>query len=293
MVDKHWPDTHNLLAKESSRRWPLILGALTFGLFIASFFPVLRLLSGIWMQSEEYSHAILTLPIILYMVWTKRAELRSGAPKFALPGLPLIIISIALYLFSLLTHVQTFIFLSMYLTMIGVIVYLAGAGALKTLATPLLLFLLLIPVPEQLYPQITFPLQLKVSQASEIIVKLFNIPLLREGNVMHLPQRSFEVVEACSGLRSAITLLTLSLIMGYFLLRRITSKAILFAASIPTAVFVNIVRVTSMILMYHFFNIDLTTGPLHTATGILVFILAIATFFLLQKVLSRWETKES
>lgn len=269
-----------------------ILGLFALVLFSAAFFPAFRLLFGIWMKSEDYSHAILVIPIILYMVWAKRAELNPGSAKYAAPGLVLAIISTAFYLFAMLTHVQTFIFLSMYLTIIGALVYLAGADAIIALATPLLLFLLLIPVPEQLYQQITFPLQLKVSQACEIMIKLLDVPLLREGNVMHLPQRSFEVVEACSGLRSVINLLTMSIIMGYFMMQRISSKMILFTASIPTALFINIVRVVAMILLFHYFKVDLTEGVLHTVSGLLVFSLAILIFFLLQSILVRWETKE-
>ena len=260
-------------------------------LFVTAFFPAFSLLFKIWMESEEYSHAILTVPIIFYMVWLKRDELASGGRKYAVPGLILAVISTLFYLFAMLTQVRSFIFLSMYLTMIGSLVYLAGAGAIKTLATPLLLFMMLIPIPDQLYPQITFPLQLKVSQASEIIVRAFGIPLLREGNVMHLPGKSFEVVEACSGLRSAISLLTLSVIMGYFMLQRYSSKAILFAASIPTAIFVNIIRVTSMILMFYYYQIDLSKGALHTGTGLFVFALAIIIFFIMQRILDRWESR--
>ncbi|BBO81277.1 exosortase A [Desulfosarcina ovata subsp. sediminis] len=243
------------------------------------------------MKSEEYSHAILVLPIILYMIWTKRTALYRETGKDSPIGLALAFVSTAFYLFAIRTQVQTLLFLSMCMTMIGSIVYLTGTGAIKSLATPLLLFMMLIPIPEQLYPQITFPLQLKVSQASEIIVRAFGIPLLREGNVMHLPGKSFEVVEACSGLRSAISLLTLSVIMGYFMLQRYTSKTILFAASIPTAIFINIVRVVSMLLMFHYYHIDLSKGALHTGTGLFVFALAIIIFFILQRLLERWESK--
>ena len=95
----------------------------------------------------------------------------------------------------MLTQVNTIFFLSMLLTVFGVLIYLAGVNSVKELFTPLLLFLILIPVPDQLYIKLTFPLQLKVSQVSEIVVRIFGVPLFREGNVMNIPGKSFEVVE--------------------------------------------------------------------------------------------------
>ena len=121
-----------------------------------------------------------------------------------------------------------------------------GTTGLKEIFTPLLVLLMLIPVPEQLYTLLTFPLQLKVSEISEVVVRMFDIPILREGNVMHIPRMSFEVIEACSGLRSVIALLTLSVLMGSFAVKNFSSKLILVSVSIPLAVFVNIIRVVAM-----------------------------------------------
>ena len=269
-----------------------LLGVLTFTLFLAAYLPALRLLFGIYVNSEEYSHAFMTLPIIFYMVWTRKEKLLPVSDKYTLYGFGLAFLSTTFYLFSLLTQVQSLIFLSLILTIFGTTIYLYGFHAIGTLFTPFVLLLLLIPVPEQLYTQLTFPLQLLVSQSSELLIRLLDIPLLRQGNVMHLPNRSFEVVEACSGLRSIITLLNLSVIMGYFMLRRNGSKTLLFAASIPIAIFVNIVRIVSMILAYHYFQLNLTEGSPHTISGLLVFGLAIFIFFLLQRMLERWESKE-
>jgi len=261
----------------------LVLAALI--LFAAGYFPIFKTLANVWMESEEYSHAFLTLPIIGYMVWRQRAEMANTTIKYAGLGLLILSVSTPLFMFSLITNVRTVIALSMLMTIVGAMIYLGGLGTVKTLFTPILLLAMLIPVPEQLYIKLTFPLQLVVSQASEAIVRLFNIPIFRDGNVMTIPQKSFEVVEACSGLRSMITLLTLSVIMGYFILRRSVSKIVLVAASIPTAIMVNIIRVTCMILAFHYFQWDLTEGTMHTVTGLAIFVIALLILFILQKVL--------
>lgn len=268
----------------------LAFGALV--LFLVAYFPVFRILAGKWAESEEYSHAFLTLPIILYMVYQNRHRVLETPATFTPLGLVTLLLASALYYFSLLTEVHTVIALAMYLAVLGTVVFLFGIRSLWVLFTPLLLLLMLIPFPDQLYIQLTFPLQLKVSQMSEAIISLFAIPVHRAGNVLTIPQKSFEVVEACSGLRSVITLLTLSVVMGYFLLMRTTSKLLLVAASIPVAIFVNLIRVVAIVLLFHSFGLDLYEGTLHTVTGLLIFLIALAALFLLQRILEQWEHKQ-
>jgi exosortase len=269
----------------------ILLGSLSVALFAAAYYPAFRILVSKWSNSEEYSHAFLTLPILLYMVWGKKTVLLDKKQNYNLFGLVLVLSATVSYLFALLTQVPTFISMSLYFTIVGVLVYLMGVRAISILFTPLILLLLLIPVPDQLYIKLTFPLQLKVSQISELLVGFFGVPVLREGNVMNIPGKSFEVVEACSGMRSIITLLTLSLIMGYFMLKMKSSKIVLLLTSIPIAIVVNIIRVSMMILLYHFFRLDLSGGFLHTLTGLLVFAIALILLLFVHKVLELWETK--
>ncbi len=264
---------------------------LTGTLFFMAYLPAFEILVEKWQNSEEYNHAFLTLPLLVYMVWRKKDELAKTTPCCCGVGLLLVLLSTASYLFSLLTQVPTFISLSLYFTLAGLLVFLGGLQAVRLLFTPLVLLLILIPVPEQLYIKVTFPLQLKVSQVSEFLLELSGVPILREGNVMHAPGKSFEVVEACSGMRSIITLFTLSLIMGYFMLKTRVAKIILLMSSIPIAIAVNIVRVSSMILLYHFFQLDLSEGFLHTATGLLVFVLAFAMLLLVHRILEYGEMR--
>ena len=269
----------------------IILALTALMLFIVAYFPVFRFLADKWLESEEYSHSFIVVPFIFYIVWKKWPLVLEGPVKYSFIGLVILILSIPVYVFALLTQVHTLISVSFFLTIAGLIIYLAGIKALKELFTPLILLLLVIPIPEQLYVQITFPLQIKVSQISEIIIRMIGIPIFREGNVMNIPEKSFEVVEACSGLRSMITILTLSVIMGYFMVRRTFSKLILFISSVPIALFVNIIRVVSIILVFHYFKIDLYTGVWHTITGLVIFCVALIILFLLERVLEIWEEK--
>lgn len=259
--------------------------------FVAAYWHAFQILGAKWLDSDEYSHAFLTIPIIVYMVWRSREAFLVSQPKYPWVGLVMMIAATLLYPLSLIIQMRTIIGLSMCMMLAGAVVFFSGVSALKIMATPLLLMLILIPVPDQLYTKVTFPLQLMVSQISEWFVSLLGVPIFREGNVMNIPGRSFEVVEACSGLRSIITLLTLSVIIGYFMLDNLASKLMLVCTSIPTAIFVNILRLVTMIALFYHAGIDLSVGKLHTATGIAIFIVALLILFALQRLLERWKIK--
>lgn len=269
----------------------LLLG-LAAALFVAAFFPAFVSIAGKWSTSEDYSHAFFTVPIILYMFWIKRDVLAQGRGNGFL-GLLCVVGSLLLYLLSLQLQVPTIIYLATALTIIAMLVYLAGFGAVLQLAIPIALLLLIIPIPNQILSTVTASLQLKVSQASTLIVQMFSIPILREGNILHIPEKTFQVVEACSGIRSLISMATLSLILGFFSLTRKRSVLLLLLFSLPVAVFINIVRVVAMVLSYRFFQIDLVEGAAHTITGLGLFLLGLGLQIAFQRVLEKWETRKA
>ena len=265
---------------------PFLLLA-SFGI---AFYPPLAQLFQKWSASDYYIHAFFTVPLIGYMIWRKRAMLaeNTGRP-FA--GLAFTALSILFYLLSLQLQIPTFIFLSMNVTIISCLIYVSGFRILKELAIPLLLLFLLIPIPNQLLSTITASLQLRVSEIIELIFQIFSIEVLREGYVLHLPTRSFEIVEACSGLRTLISLATLSLIIGYFTLANVSSILLLFLFSLPIAIFINIIRILTLILICCYVNIDPALGSFHIITGFVLFVLGLILLFVFQRILESWEIK--
>jgi len=197
--------------------------------------------------------------------------------------------SLAVYVLAYYAEIKTVASLSLISTLAGCILFLYGPYVLKELIFPLFFLLFMIPIPGQIYSAVTIPLQLIVSKTSVAMLSFVGIPILRDGNVIQLPQHSFEVVQACSGLRSLVTLLTLSTIMAYFALRSNVLRAILVLCATPAAVLVNIVRVMVIITMYHFWSYDLTEGTPHTTFGMVIFVLAIAIIYLLRGVLHHWD----
>jgi exosortase len=274
-----------------SNRRTLILIVLSIALFVVAFYPTLKTLLSKWANSEDYAHAFLTLPIIGYMIWQKRSFLNQDNTSGSVIGIIIAISSAAVYLIAWHARILSLSSIAMIMTILGILAYLRGFDAVKLLCVPFVLMLLLIPIPSTIYSALTLPLQLKVSQISEVIVRLFSVPVFREGNVLTIPDKVFQIVQACSGMRSMITLATLSLIIGYFSFSGIVSKVLLIITSIPVAIFVNVIRVVSMIIAFHFFNIDLSVGTSHTSLGIGIFIIALAMLFMFQRIIEFWETR--
>ena len=131
--------------------------------------------------------------------------------------------------------------------------------------------------------------QLFVSKLNVWLVSTIGIPIYREGNVIHLPDRTMQVVQACSGLRSMVSLLMLSAIFGYFTLKSNILRFALFLSGILAAIFVNIIRVSLMVFAFYYFNYDITKGSVHTVFGVIIFSIALIIIAFSKGVLSIWD----
>jgi len=267
-----------------------MLAALLFATFILAYFPVWQNLISAWSRSDEYSHGFFIIPLAVFIAWRKKDKLSSLPVKPSSWGLVIAISGILVYLVSYFAEIVTLASLSLVMVLAGGIIYLYGFGIFRELLFPTFLLLFMIPVPAQIYAKLTIPLQLFVSKTSTWLAAALGLPIYREGNVIHLADRTFEVVQACSGLRSMISLLTLGAVFAYFTLRSNFLRTILFFSAIPGAIFVNIIRVLLMVLVYHFFTYDLTTGTIHTVFGLVIFLLALAFLIGVRALLSLWDS---
>ena len=256
--------------------------------FVAAYAPVLKALVHSWSTSDNYSHGFFIVPISLFILWQKRDQLARVEIFPANWGLGLIIASLAIYFLASLAGIQTLAALPIVPLWAGIILYLFGWRMLREVMFPLCFLFFMIPIPSQLYSLMTIPLQLMVSKISVMLTSGIGIPVFSEGNVLHLPDRTLEVVEACSGLRSLLSLFVLSLVFGYFSLQSNWLRTILFVSAVPIALCVNVVRVSLIIISFYFFGFDLTSGAVHTYLGIAVFLLAMALIFAEKGILSHW-----
>jgi exosortase len=260
------------------------------GAFFFAFFPVFIDLWNAWSRSDDYSHGFFIIPIALFITWQKKEQLANlSINPLTSAGfyLPLLLL---LYVFAQYAEVTTLSSLLMVLILFFLVLFLAGWAHVKALLFPLTLLFFMIPIPEQIYSSLTNPLQLFVSHLSVLLANVVGVPIYREGNVIHLPNHTFEVVQACSGLRSLVSLFTLSVVMGYFLLKDNWLRGILLFLTFPVAILVNGIRVFILIVAFYFFQYDLADDSVHSFYGLAVFMLALFILFGLRKVLATWDS---
>ena len=277
-------------AKKQINRINIALTILLLGSFIVAFFPVWKGLIKAWYNSEEQSHGFFIIPSSLFILWQKKDSLSQIPIQPSKWGLVLIIFSLFLYLFAHFAEIITVASFSVVLLLPGVVIYLYGYPMLREILFPLCFLLFMIPIPAQIYSALTIPLQLFVSKVSVGITRLFSIPVYRTGNVIHLPDSTLQVVQACSGLRSMMSLLALSAMFGYFTLRSNLLRSILFISGIPVAIIVNIFRIVLIVLAFYYFNYDLVQGTVRTVFGMGIFVLSLIIIAFLKGVLSIWDT---
>ncbi len=275
--------------KTSTLNINLFLISLLIAGFIIAFFPVLKKLVLNWSTSDDYSHGFLIIPLSLYIIWSKKEILKKVTINPSIPGLFLILFSLVAYIAAYYAEISTIASFSLVSLIIGMVIYFFGFPMLKELVFPIAFLLFMIPVPAQIYASLTLPLQLFVSTISSFVSNTIGVPVFRDGNIIQIPDHTLQVVSACSGLRSIVSLLALSAVFGFFTLKSNLLRTILLLSGIPISIFVNIIRILLMIMAFHYFNFDLAKESMHTLFGITIYLLALFAVFVVQKGISIWD----
>jgi exosortase len=237
-------------------------------LLIACYAPLLGGLIRQWSTDPDMSHGFLVLPVVAFVVWRRRDELAVIKPVPNWWGLAIVLWGAVQMLLGTLAA-QVFIARTAFLvSLTGVVLFLGGTRALKTLAFPLLLLLFLFPIPAIVYARVTLPLQIFASASAETVLNWIGIPVLRDGNILELPHERLSVVEACSGIRSLLSLSFLSLVYAYFFDQRVGMRWALLAATVPIAIAANAVRIT----LTGLFGLE---GASHLLEGWVLFVVAL------------------
>jgi exosortase len=240
-----------------------------------------------WWTDDNYSHGFLIVPIALYLAWERRRLVAAAPNKPALAGLVIVLVSIGTLLAGILGAELFLTRISILGTVTGSVLFLFGWQRLRVLAFPLAFLLLMIPLPAIIFNQIAFPLQLLASRVGEAAMMSVDIPVLREGNVLILANTSLEVAEACSGIRSLVSLLTLGIMFGYFTDRRSWVRVLIALSTIPIAIVANGARVAGTGMAAHRFGPEAAQGFLHEFSGWAVFMVAFLMMMALQRVVVR------
>ena len=240
-----------------------------------------------WGADENYSHGFLIVPLALYFVWERREKLRKIPVAPSALGLVVVVGSVAVLIAGILGSELFLTRISILGTIVGITLFLGGWGYLRALVFPLAFLLLMIPIPSIIFNQIAFPLQLLASQFGESAMGFANVPVLREGNVLILANTTLEVAEACSGIRSLVSLLTLAIVLGYFSDPRGWVRTLVAFSSVPVAIVTNGFRVAGTGIAAHQFGAAAAEGFFHEFSAWLVFVSAFALMLALQRVVVR------
>lgn len=233
-----------------------------------------------WSTDPNFSHGFLIVPIALYMVWFNKDVLVTIPCVPSNWGLGIIFMGMLLHLAGV-TGAELFLMrFSMVVTLAGIIVFLLGWQLSKALMVPMVYLVIMIPIPAIIWNKIAFPLQLFAAQLSGELIQMIQIPVFREGNILHLANTSLEVVDACSGLRSLTSLIALTGVFAYLAPLTRYKKWVLFLSAIPIAVAVNVVRLTITGAMAHWIGPDTAHGFLHDMSGLIIFSMALGLVYL-------------
>ena len=274
---------------------------------------VLVKLSRDWWSDENYSHGLLVPFIIGYILWSQRAKLATARarPSMLLGGLAVVFALLALWTGIAGAELYTQR-MSLVLLIAGTVVYFGGLGFLRLILVPLVLLVLAIPIPTIAFNKIAFPLQLFASRVAVWSMQVLGIPVLRQGNVIELkPLNSFttkklEVVEACSGIRSMMTLITLAVVFAYFTYPRSGDSSmprgglrsygflrslIIVISAVPIAILTNAARVSGTGILSHYYGTGVADGFFHTFSGWAIYVVAFLMLFGIGWILDRFKPK--
>lgn len=251
------------------------------------YFPVFHSLIEDWIHLQDFSHGFLVPFIALFIAWRRRQEIELATVNPSWLGAVLLMLGLILLILGDLAAESFTMRISFLIVLTGTILFLLGRTHLKLLIFPIAFMLLMIPVPSILMQKITFPMQLFASRVAKESLSLVGIPVLREGNIIQLEHISLQIAEACSGIRSLISLITLGVVFAYFSQQLFWKRALLVIACFPVAIIVNALRVSATGLLAQWYGRTVAQGFFHGFSGYLLFLVAFVILFILGLGLSK------
>ncbi|RPI15238.1 MAG: exosortase/archaeosortase family protein [Acidobacteriales bacterium] len=243
-------------------------------LLLICYAPVLVRLVSQWANDEDMGHGFFVPLVAAYICWQSRQELLAEPPSPSWWGL-LVVAYGAVQLFIATLGAELFLARTAFIiSLVGTVLLLEGLRRLRILAFPLFLLCFMVPIPAIIYSQITFPMQLFASQVASATLSVLGIPVLREGNILELASQRLNVVEACSGIRSLLSLSFLSLVYAYFFDKKVWMRGVLLIATLPIAIIANASRVTLTGLVSEY-DAEMARGVFHFASGWVIFMVAL------------------
>lgn len=258
-----------------------VLAALSLWLY----WSTLAHLIGQWWTDPNFSHGFFVPLFSAYVVWQERDRLARIAPQPSWAGLGVVLASLGVLVVGRLGAELFLDRTSLLLLLAGVVILFFGWNLFRAALFPWAFLLMMIPIPTIVFNQITFPLQLLASKVAATVLPVFGVPILREGNVINLPSMALEVAEACSGIRSLMSLVTLATIYGYLMEKRLWVRWVLALASVPIAVAANSIRIIGTGLLVQYWDAEKAQGYFHASWGWIIFVISLIMLYALHALI--------
>jgi len=277
-------------ALEEGRGWsfrPVMLWGLGLGLLLVwLYYSILYRLVVQWFNDQNFSHGIFVPAFALFVLWQQRANLRAIRSSPSWTGLPIIVVALVMLVVGVL-GVELFTARSSLLILLaGLVVLFLGWKFFRAVLFPWAFLFLMVPLPNLILQRFTFPLQILASRVSTKMLEIAGIPVYREGNVINLAAMPLEVVEACSGIRSLLSLLTLAIIYGYLMEKRMWVRVALACSAVPIAVAANAFRIFGTGVLVQYWDPDKAEGFFHLFQGWLIFVVSLLLLFALHALIN-------
>jgi len=238
-------------------------------------------LAAQWWHDPNFSHGFFVPLFSAFVLWENRKRLLRIPLRPSWSGLPVLAFALCVLTVGQLGAELFLARSSLLLLLASFTVLFLGWNVFRATFFPWAFLILMIPIPAIIFNQITFPLQILASKVAAAVLSLLGVPVFREGNVINLPAMSLEVAEACSGIRSLMSLVTLAIIYGYLLEKRLWVRWLLALASVPIAVAANSIRIIGTGLLVQYWDTDKAEGYFHASWGWLIFVISLLMLYAL------------
>jgi exosortase len=278
-VRRQIPEQSPQAEDEPRERFFTPLTAVVALLLVICFAPYLAWMWEIWMRSDYYGHGPLIPLIAAYLVYARRKDLAQAARGFSFWGIPLVLLGLALYALTVYRNVNFPQGFAMILVLGGLVLLLWGRDVGRLLLFPVTYLVFMVPVDRLLVTKLSLPLQTHAAAIAATVVSFVGMPVHLQGTTIVIPDYTFEVAQACSGLKSSIAMTALAALFAYLVAAPLWKRIVLFLSGPPVALAANAVRITLTLILGRAFGQAAAEGFFHTLSGLLVFVLGLAGLF--------------
>ena len=259
-------------------------------LLILLFLPVLGDLVTQWFNDENMGYAFFVPLVVGYVISLDRERILAAPVKACWPAMVLVVWGFLQMLLGLLGALSFVSRTAFVISIVGVVWTIAGTAVIRTLRFPIILLLFMIPIPLYVYQKMTIPLQTFATQMAAAGLEIIGIPVWQDGNILNLPDRQLDVVEACSGIRSLLSLTFLSLAYGRLFETRTWVKVALLLATVPIAIVCNGARITLTGILTQY-KPEIAEGAYHAFEGWVIFMFELVALLGFHRLLGRFVRK--